>query len=301
MAGTHIAAPAVFFKNLLFATDFSESSRHALPFVATVAHKFGSRVHLCHVITPAQLLVGAPEAAPYLYEAEREAGAKELENLGRSSQWRGLDVRTIIATGILEDELGAVISKNRIDLIVVGTRGRTGAPRLLLGSAAETICRSGSVPVLTVGPDAMGQKNADFRRVLLPTDFSEQSMKILPYCLELAGRFGSSVTFLHVIPTSTGANVSARCLAEESRHTLEKAVAAHRGQLRAQFLVEFGDTAGAIIRAAKETGADLVAMGIKHGFPSGIHLPSGIAYRVMADAECPVLTLRSRASDTGIL
>jgi nucleotide-binding universal stress UspA family protein len=292
MATATVTSAAVHFKNILFATDFSDYSQQALSYVTDLARKFGSKIHLCHVVIPSQLVIGAPEAVPYLYEAERTTSAEQLDELRRSLEIEGLKANTILASGPLADELTRAITENDIDLIVIGTHGRTGIRRLMLGSAAEVICRIATCPVLSVGPDVFGQEKLRFRRILVPTDFSEHSVEILPYVLEIARESRSSITFLHVIPTNAAVNVNARLLAEDARRTLKRVFTRECSAFNPQFLIEFGDTTEAILRAAQETQADLIAMGIKNAFPAGIHLRSGVAYGVMAEARCPVLTCR---------
>ena len=286
------SVPAVHFRNILFTTDFSDYSQQALPYAANLARKFGSSVYLCHVVTPSQLVIGAPEAAPYLYEAQRNRGADELADMARFPEFKGLKTRTILASGLFEDELLRVVNENQIDLIVVGTHGRTGIRRLVLGSAAEQICRIATCPVLTIGPDASMNEESAFRRILIPTDFSEESTQILPCVLDIAREYNAGITFVHVIPLDAAANINARLLAEDARRTLKRAFGKDCREHSPQFLIEFGHPAEAILRAATETRADLIAMGIRHAFAPGIHLRSGVAYQVMARASCPVLTCR---------
>jgi len=286
------SVPALHFRNILFATDFSGYSQQALPFAANLARKFASNVTLCHVVTPSQLAIGAPEAAPYLYEAQRNRGANELADIARVPEFAGLKTRTVLASGLFEDEIRRVINENQIDFIVVGTHGRTGIRRLVLGSAAEQICRIASCPVLSIGPGAIMNEKTAFQRILIPTDFSEESTQILPYVLDLAREYSARITFLHVIPMDAAANINARLLAEDARRTLKKVFGKDCGEHNPQFLIEFGHPAESILRAATETRADLIAMGIRHAFVPGIHLRSGVAYQVMARSNCPVLTCR---------
>lgn len=292
MATATIAVPALRFRNILFATDFSEYSRHAIPYVTDLAGKFGSKVYLFHVVTPSQSMMGAPEAAPYLYEVQHKTGAERLTAMTRSPELKGVNTKAILASGMLEGELIKVIDENQIDLIAVGTHGRTGIRRLVLGSAAEQICRIASCPVLTVGPDVVPRHERQFRRILVPTDFSDESTEILPYVLDIAREYAADITFLHVIPVDAAVNINARLLAEDARRTLKKVFARDFAEHKPQFLIEFGHPAEAILRAALENKADLIAMGIRHSFAPGIHVRSGVAYQVMAAAPCPVLTCR---------
>ena len=292
MATATVPVTAVHLRNILFATDFSEYARQALPYVTSLGHKFGSTVYLCHVVTPSQLMIGAPEAAPYLYEALHKRSGEELTEMARLPELKELKTKAILASGTFEDELIKAVNENQIDLIVVGTHGRTGIRRLVLGSVAEQICRMATCPVLSVGPDIVLPEKGELRRILVPTDFSEESTQILPYVLDIARKYGATITFLHVIPLDAAVNINARLLAEDARRTLRRAFARECAGHAPQFLIEFGSPAEAILRAAAENKADLIAMGIRHAFAPGIHLRSGVAYQVMARANCPVLTCR---------
>lgn len=187
--------------------------------------------------------------------------------------------------------MGKTLRENQIDLVVVGTHGRTGIRRFILGSAAEQICRIAPCPVLTVGPD-VALRDVQFRRILVPTDFSEESTKILPHIRDMVREYGATVMFLHGIPTGAAVNIDARMLAENARCILRKAFTEECAGHEPEFLIEFGPTAETILLAAHKNKADLVAMGTRNSFAPGMHLHSGVAYEVMAAAHCPVLTCR---------
>jgi nucleotide-binding universal stress UspA family protein len=199
-----VTAPTIHLRNILFATDFSEASRRALRYAEALAEKFGARICLCHAMTPTALAIGAPEAAPYLYEAEYEGSQRDLASLLQAEEEKGLKIDSVLEAGLLKDVLMSAIAKKKIDLVIAGTRGRTGVNRLLLGSSAEEICRSASCPVLTVGPWLVTPNKIQFRRILVPTDLSEESMRVLPYALGIAQQYQSSITFLNVIPPQPG-------------------------------------------------------------------------------------------------
>jgi nucleotide-binding universal stress UspA family protein len=282
--------PAVHVRNILFATDFSDYSRRALPYVTSLARKFGSSVYLWHMVTPSQLTIGAPEAAPDRYESEWQSSSEELSEMVRRPEFDGLNAKAVLTGGILQDELIRVINENKIDLIVVGTHGRTGIRRPALGSVAEQICRIASCPVLTVGPNVVLNQMTLFQRILVPIDFSEESTRILPYVLDIAREYGATITLLRVIPPDAAVGINAQALTESLSQTLQKVFAKEGLDRLPQFLIEIGQPVEAILRAAQKNNADMIAIGIKHA--PGIQLQSGVAYRVMAGASCPVLTCR---------
>ncbi|HLW54549.1 MAG TPA: universal stress protein [Candidatus Angelobacter sp.] len=284
--------PGVKIKNILFATDFSDASLHALPFVTCLAKKMGASICLCHIVTPNALVESAPEVAPALYDSLRKEAEAELGSLAGPLKSAGLAPRTILRSGPICDELREIVANEKIDLVVAGTHGRTGVRRMLLGSVVEEICRVAECAVLTVGPSLAPRKEIGFKRILFPTDLSEDSRKIVPYLRGIAEEYRAKVTVLHILPEDLITNPDAPKLAEPIRrtmiHTLEKELAG----LETEFLIGFGDTVEAILSTARSKGADLIAMGIHNAFLPGIQLRSSVVYRILAGAECPVLTYR---------
>ncbi len=277
--------PAIEIKNILFTTDFSRCANEALPYAESLAERFGAHLHLCHVITPSALISGAPEAAPYLYEAEYESSERDLKTLRSIEEKKGLKSSVIVDSGPLKVVIADVVGKNHIDLIVAATHGHTGVTRLLLGSSVEEICRTASCPMLTIGPFLVSSDKVQFRRILAPTDLSPESMKVLPYVVRLAQTYGSAITVVHVLPPEMQAVAQSKLTAMQAE--LQEKLA----PCKAEFLVEFGDPAETILRVSREKKADLIAIGIRNAF-AGPQIRSSTAYRVMAGAYCPVLTSR---------
>ena len=285
-----VSKPVATLKNILFATDFSEPSMKAFPYVAELAKKFGAAVFACHVITPTSLVSAAPQAAPYLYEAECNASSKELDNIVGSPQLKGTSAKAILASGMLGDALLDEIKQNNIELVVAGTHGRTGWRRLLLGSAVEEICRVTTCPVLTVGPD-LPSAAIKFSRILVPTDLSEESIRALPFVLRLATMYGAAVTVLHVLPEETAGNPDSKKLSEPVFQNMVHIFAPQLEPLKTEFVIESGETVETILKVAREKKADVIAMGIRSAFLPGF-LRTSVAYRVMAASHCPVVTCR---------
>ncbi|HEY2170222.1 MAG TPA: universal stress protein [Candidatus Angelobacter sp.] len=286
-----VPKPVADLKNILFATDFSEASMKAFPYAATLAKKFGAQVFACHIITPTALVAAAPQAAPYLYEAERDAAEKGLEDVLRSPLLEGVNTKSVLSSGLLQDCVVDEIQNNNIDLVVAGTHGRTGWRRLLLGSAAEEICRSARCPVLTVGPELPPMPLA-FKRILVPTDLSDESLRSLAIVVRLATAYGASVTVLHVLPEETAGNTDAKKLSEPIVKSMVNIFEPQLEPLKTEFIIEPGDTVETILRVAQEKKADLIAMDIRSAFLPGFNLRTSVAYRVTAGSYCPVVTCR---------
>jgi nucleotide-binding universal stress UspA family protein len=283
--------PETRLKNILFATDFSEAAMKAFPYAAALARKFDGTVFACHMVTPSSLAAAAPLAAPALYEAERTAAENELENIVRSPLLEGVKKEPVLSSGLLRDCLAEEIKNRNVDLVVAGTHGRTGWRRLLLGSAVEEICRTATCPVLAVGP-GLPPAPISFKRILLPTDLSDDSLRCLPMVAKFAAAFEASVAVLHVLPEETASNPDAKELSEPILRTMIGIFERQLKPIRTEFAIEFGDTAETILKVAQNGKADLIALGIRNAFLPSLNVRTSVAYRVMAMSQCPVLTCR---------
>jgi nucleotide-binding universal stress UspA family protein len=284
--------PSAEIRNVLFATDFSVESMHALPYVAGIARKLGSSVYVCHIVAPNPLVASAPEVAPTLYAGLREQAEAELATIVASAALQDLGAKPIVRSGAIEDELCDVVTDQKIDLIVAGTHGRTGMRKMLLGSVVEEICRVASCPVLTVGPALAPKKEIQLNRIVFPTDLSADSKRILPVLRSIAESYEAEITVLHVLPEELASNVDAAKLAEPIRRTMIHMCEAELPGVKVEVLIGFGEAVETILRTARAKKADLIAMGLHNAFLPGIHLRSSAAYRIMAGAHCPVLTSR---------
>lgn len=284
-------------RNILFATDFSSASEAALNYALAIARRYESELYVAHVIRPSayeQLPVEAAVAAPALVRASAE---QEMANLLISGRLRGVPHHPLVERGELWEVLSAIIQKYDIDLIVVGTHGRTGVKRVVLGSVAEQIFRLSDRPVLTVGPKATGKipEQVEVRCVLYATDFSPSSKRALPYALSLAQEHQAHLTLLYVAQDIDDVSREGFIKVREiNSHRLEKLLPPGADLwCEPEFVVWFGSPVEGILEVAKGQKADLIVMGVRRAAQFASHLSPGKAYRTVCQAPCPVLTVRS--------
>src|SRR5215813_5043123 len=140
------------FQKILFATDFSEASRHAQRYAVALARSFDARVFALHVEGPPESWMPYGEVSAYLLGKMREARDTQMRLLAQSLETEHIPFACILEAGDIKEKINEVIHDYAIDLVVLGTHGRQGLDRVVLGSTAETVFRSIHLPVLTVGP-----------------------------------------------------------------------------------------------------------------------------------------------------
>jgi nucleotide-binding universal stress UspA family protein len=282
-------APLPELKRILLATDLSLSAESlaALPYVRSIADVFGSSVFLWHSITPdGQHIQSEPIEISH---RERQAGEK-LEALAQTIQLKALDVAALVTNGPVAAELPRTIAANRIDLVVARTSGRRGLQRILYGSVVDEICRVARCPVLTVGPYLLPRREVRFRRIVLPSDLSPHSQRVLPTVIALAAGYGASVTVLHVLAQEWQRRPDQAAVHEAARRAMNHSFSQPLAHLDAELVCDTGEPVDVILRVARQKNADLIAMGVQNAFEPGIQMCPSVASRVVSEAHCPVLT-----------
>jgi nucleotide-binding universal stress UspA family protein len=284
--------PEPWLRNVLVPTDFSPCSQKALLYALAIATYYNAAVILLHVISSEPLFL------------------KNNDTVGDAA-WRGMrkqegtlpqsvSHRAFIEQGKVWPVVSGIAKKCNIDLIVMGTHGRTGLEILFLGSFAETVFRRAKCPVLTVGPESSPPKPISaLNNVLFPTDFSEESEAAEPYAFSLAQRHGGVLSLLHVIEPGLPrwgdkAQVDEDRLAYAQARL--RATASYEASRRLgpepNLITEVGPVVDTIVKVAARLHADLIVLGASAPRALADRLGEGPAYRVVCTAPCPVLTIR---------
>jgi len=291
-------------KNILFLTDFSQASEAALPFALSVATAYHSGICALHVITPvvqgpysSASVYATPELAANATAAAEESAHDEMRRV--DSQMANLAHDTVTVRDVaVWPAVERMLQEREFDLIVLGTHGRTGPMKLLMGSVAEEIFRRSSIPVLTIGPHVRGGSHGGgrFRRLLFATDFTSASLAALPWAISLAQENQARLTLLNVVvpPTrdSRSKVQSAASLLGDLHELVPKEA---EFWCRPEPLLDYGDPGECIVRTAIQQTADLIVLGVRstqQHIEVKTYTGRATAHEVVAHAECPVLTVR---------
>jgi nucleotide-binding universal stress UspA family protein len=281
-------------KNILFATDFSAASDAAAPIAIQIARRYGAKVYGVHVNRFDDYTAAAPNAWAAMAEAaERE----NKEDAGRlNEQLQGIEHEVVVGEGNIWEVMSGLIEQKEIDLVVLGTRGRTGFGRTLLGSVAEQILRQSPCPVLTVGPhvNLWSEEYAKMREILYATDLAAEYPIAAPYAVSLAQENQAHLVLLHVIEDpKAGDLVDSPEVVDLKERKLQQLVTQQAGLWRdPTYIVEQGPAAEKILDVAKRRHTDLIVLGARPAKGLATHLNIGTVHKVVSQATCPVLTVR---------
>jgi nucleotide-binding universal stress UspA family protein len=290
---------AVSLKRILIATDFSPASERALWYGLAIARRFGASVDIVHIVDSLGFrMTGADVVAQAVELAQRDL--KKLETgLVRSGPLDGIPHRMLVQEESREvwEALYRLIRENGINLVVLGTHGRTGLKKLILGSVAEEVFRHSPCPVLTVGPCVAPDLIVTNppHNILFPTDLSPESLQALPFAIEAARKCGAELTLIHVLPAISGqARGNRERFFEDIRGRLESLVPDNPGLVRnSMCVVEEGYFPAIIVNFVNAHQIDLIVLGLRSPEPYVNRLVWQHAYDIVCQARCPVLTLRS--------
>lgn len=302
---------AISLKNVLFATDFSATSEAALPYAVAICRRFGGTLHTAHVISEANLLLmtGGVDYVSMgtVYEDAHTEAKERIEQV--AARLEGIPNCSYVRHGQVWKNLADIIEENEIDLIVVGTHGRTGLGKLLLGSVAEDILRHAPCPVLTIGPKIEGRAKLpafpakgrdlappelEIRQILYATNFERTSLGVAPVAIAMAEEFQARLALIHVIEDYTQLG-SAPGPIEDGIRRLQNLVPRTAAlQYSPETVLEFGEAPKCILKAADERETDLLVLGARAAeeLVGATHLPWSTTHQVIAHAKCPVLTVR---------
>jgi nucleotide-binding universal stress UspA family protein len=292
---TPLTGPITSFKNVLLATDFSAASCAAFQAALDVCTELGASLLILHVFEDAGAVL--PEAGGQVVELDSlyASAQNSLAGLSRLARREGVTCATIMGSGIPCERILKTITSRKIDLAILGTNALHGFGRLIFGSTAEAVLRKALCPVLTVGPQASDATKAAQHGgpVVFATDFHHTTT----HAIRDAGLFckatRSPLHCLHVLPrTLEGGDRShiipqimteaLQQVAIESGTTIDPPVCA----------ITYGsEISNAVVEYAKQQKANLIVLGVRQASMAASHIPGHIAYRIITEAPCPVLTV----------
>jgi nucleotide-binding universal stress UspA family protein len=290
---------------ILHPTDFSEPAMHAFQLAGFLAHGQGANLIVLHVADP---LKDPAQQGGLPLDKQRQ----QLEQLRPDAD--GVPVERRLGTGDPAAEILQVARETGCAMIVMGTQGRRGFERLLMGSVAEQVVRNAPCPVVTVkepahepalaarGP-AEGAVptpgGAPIHTILHPTDFSGPCEEAFRVACALAKDQSARVVVVHVAvpPAASMPHMPVPMpLPADHRGKLEEMLDRFRTavpDVQVECRLADGDAVEGIVDAAQAADCDLIVMGTHGRSGVGRVLMGSVAERVLRKAACPVVTVKA--------
>jgi nucleotide-binding universal stress UspA family protein len=272
-------------RRILCPVDFSDFSRAAVARAVALAKPFEAEITALFVLP----FVFPEDAATCSSPVAPEAGvqsaiAEDLEEFLRPARDAGLGLRLCVRSGDCVAHILDEARDRESDLIVMGTHGRSGFERWMLGSVTDSVLRKAPCPVLAVPRRAApGPAPAP---IVCGVQLSIQAARTVSYALSLARSTGSRVTLVHVWDGVGGRRMLAACEAELRRRLHAVAVADGPPPSAVEEVVVPGRAHREILRLAEAQQAGLIVLGRDD------QGPGSTVRRVLREAPCPVLAVR---------
>lgn len=286
--------PELSFDNVVFATDFSKYSETAGQYAGLFAQYSGAWLVTMHAFIPLRPAITV-EMEGFTISEQRQTAEKMLEEAAAKLAPEGTRWRTLLVEGEPAEMTARIEQFTGSTLVVLGTQGKGRIKHHLVGSTAEEVLRTLSCPVMTIGPHVPAPGKAlCFKNILYATDFSPEAMKAATYAVTLAQAFGAHLHILNVL-TLDGVE-SVHELHEKQRgfhRELDKLVPEEaKVFMEPSSYVELGEVRERILEHAKAHKIDLIVIGPRSSDKVKMPFGRGLTYRLIAEAECPVMTLR---------
>ena len=297
MATAQLNPVGVGIHSVLIATDFSHCSTVAVNFGLELAHEYQAQAHVVFVLPSDDFLIAGPDA----YVAAKDAARRDLLELKAElrkthSFTEGEDYHLFLMEGDVAQSILDCARQKKVDVIVVGTHGRGGLGKMLMGSVAERVFRQSPIPVMTVGPHLhRSARGFAPRNILLAADFTPAAERAAHYAAALAREHNAKLTMLHVLDQAELSGVADRA---EVMQAIEKKLTALIGKdaegLHLCCRIEVGKVVPTILQTESEIEADLLVMGVRPWSGLFDRLIWPYAYEIVREAACPVLTVRGK-------
>jgi nucleotide-binding universal stress UspA family protein len=277
---------------ILLAMDFTSPSSAALQVALHLAKKCHAKLTLLHVLEYADVTLATTGSA---IESFKEDAQHQLDQSLEKVKASGLSGHGMMKEGLLPGTILEAVSSQKPDLLVIGTSGLHGTDRFVFGSTAEAILQKVLCPVMTVGPACTQAKTPKQAHgpVLFATDFNLATTDAVRQAALYSQILGTQLCCLHILPRSAKGTEGDHVVPEIMTGALQHiaAQAPIPGQKPICDVGYGSDISYAIVDYAKQHSAQLIVLGVRRASMVASHLPAHIAYRVIAEAPCPVVTI----------
>lgn len=279
---------------ILFASEIPANQK-AFAFALAQAREFGASLILFHAYDT--LVVAASETSGiryYDYAAAARTEKHQLEPLAQQAHDVGVQCEIVVRPGLPADQILAFTREREIDRIVMGTHSPGPIGKLLVGSVAEAVLRTASLPVFIVGPDVVDAAYRNFatRSILCAASLHEACKVVVAFGAELALQHNARLILQHVIrPQEKSEVLASKSLDQIESDLLTMVPTNLRQKIAIQTVVVPGDPTEELLYQSNAQQADLIVLGAQGASAFAAIARHGVVYKVLAHSHCPVITL----------
>jgi nucleotide-binding universal stress UspA family protein len=290
-------------KLILCPIDFSEFSARAYDHALSLAEHYQAKLVAQHVVELWRYPSADFAASAELYEefrhSLRESRKKQLQEFVKNHTHDEIQTELVVHQGMAPDSILSFAQAQKTDVIVMGTHGRRGYDRLMLGSVTDRVMRRAPCPILAVSKPshdsvAAGKERNHVQhlsRILCCVDFSGNSERALNYAISATAEYDAELTLLHVLEGSPSAAKTEKAIAAATERLDRLISPAERKTLKIKTAVRIGKPYSQIIQLTMEAQIDLVTMGVRGRGALDVAMFGSTTYRVMQLGPCPVLAV----------
>jgi nucleotide-binding universal stress UspA family protein len=290
-------------KTILCPVDFFPASLKAFDYALKLASNYGAGVYVLHVVSPM-----VPTAYDFPVNISEYTGAleqvsrRELLKLKKKADGAKVPFQSQVLVGGIDDGIHKAVTRTRADIVVMGTHGRRGFERWIMGSETDRLIRTSPVPVLTIA-SARGTRTSppEIRRILVTTDFSAGTSDAIKYAFSMAKECHARVTLVHVVHSvamEASPEIAAPVLLEAQTQLERLVPAGARKWCEVKVRVDVGVAYQTILKIQKSEKIDLLVMNVHGKGMIDRALVGSTAERVVRAAACPVLLIPPSAQST---
>lgn len=290
-------------KVILCPIDFSEFSIRAYVYARSVAEHYGAKLVVQHVVEISRYPFADYAASTGDYaefcQTLHNGATERLQAFLKAHGDDSCHPGSIVQEGTAPDCILSCAEKCKADLIVIGTHGRRGYDRVVLGSVTNRVMRRTSCPVLAICTPQQesiaeahdGKHTHQLRRILFCTDFSENSERAFRYALSAADEYNAELIVLHVLDESRNSSRVQTGIATATEQLDKMIPQKIRKSLKTRTVVRVGKPYQQIIEFATETKTDTIVMGVRGRGAVDLAVFGSTTYRVLQLGPCPVLAV----------
>jgi nucleotide-binding universal stress UspA family protein len=290
-------------KLIVCPVDFSEFSIRAYHYAVSLAEHYRAKLVAQHIVElwryPYADYAASQGDYQEFWRALREGGEERLREFVKKHTHDEIQPELVVHEGIAADSILSFAQARKADVIVMGTHGRRGFDRLVLGSVTDRVMRTAPCPVLAISKlahdfMAAGEERHHVHhlsRILFCTDFSENSERALNYAISATAEYDAELALLHVLEDVPSTPKREETIATATERLNKLIPWEERKTLKTKTAVRIGKPYEQIIQFALEAQIDMVTMGVSGRGTFDRAVFGSTTYRVIQLGPCPVLAV----------